>query len=623
MTPEEKMYQETLAAIDKGERDRARDLLTRLIKINPNKPDYWLWMSAMVNSARERTYCLKEVLRLDPQNRSAKHGLILMGALPPDDSLAIPLRMQKRHWEVSKIESGEEQNKVSTGTWVRIGLFVGAIAALIFLGVLGTVGPKQMRIPFLEALFRPTAAAYSYRMSPTAYASSTVVSKGAPPLWMSLKATYTPTAVYINTPHPLEAYTIALRAFQKGDWNNVIKYMNQVLELQKGSPSPDIYFYLGEAYRNQARYNDAISSYNKALSISADFAPASMGIGMARYAMSPSRWKDAQSDFQDAIEKDPNLFNAYLQLASLDIDHGDGDSAMQALAKADTLLANSPLVSFYRAEAYLINGKPDLALKEAKQANQLDITYLPAYRLIGEAAIAAGVPADAIEALKTYLLYQTEDGEALAWLGSAYAANQEMDLALKTFDLALQQNNRQYYVYLQRGLVYLNQKNGDLAVKDLLNAVSLKNDSFDAHIALGRAYLMTERDANAYQEFSTAEAYVQSAYQHAELYYWRGQSLENLGQTKAALRDWQALLALPGDTIPSDWADYAQQRAGTLSSPTVTPITPTLTLTRQPTRTLRATSTRMPTWTKAPTVTRKPTITPTGTRTITITPTPK
>ena len=48
MTAEETIFTEVLSALDKNEPERARDLLTRLIKANPNNPQYWLYMSAVV-----------------------------------------------------------------------------------------------------------------------------------------------------------------------------------------------------------------------------------------------------------------------------------------------------------------------------------------------------------------------------------------------------------------------------------------------------------------------------------------------------------------------------------------------------------------------------------------------
>ena len=98
-TPEEIMYQEVLVHIQRKEKSRARDLLTRLIKTNPNNPDYWLWMSAVTETMRERIYCLKEALRLDPNNEAAQRGLAMFGAIPVNPDLAAPLQHQKRRWE--------------------------------------------------------------------------------------------------------------------------------------------------------------------------------------------------------------------------------------------------------------------------------------------------------------------------------------------------------------------------------------------------------------------------------------------------------------------------------------------------------------------------------------------
>lgn len=83
MTPEESIYQEAVGAIEKGDNARARDLLMRLIKLSPTKPDYWLWISAMVETSKERIYSLKEVLKLDPQNADARQAIQMDVTLLP------------------------------------------------------------------------------------------------------------------------------------------------------------------------------------------------------------------------------------------------------------------------------------------------------------------------------------------------------------------------------------------------------------------------------------------------------------------------------------------------------------------------------------------------------------
>lgn len=76
------MFQEALTAIHAGDRLRARDLLTRLLQNVKDNPEYWIWMSTVVDTVKERIYCLKEALRLDPQNAAAKRGLSILGAGP-------------------------------------------------------------------------------------------------------------------------------------------------------------------------------------------------------------------------------------------------------------------------------------------------------------------------------------------------------------------------------------------------------------------------------------------------------------------------------------------------------------------------------------------------------------
>ena len=54
MTPEERLYQEGLEAIKQRDFPKARDLFTRLLKLNRQNPDYWIGMSAAVETTKER-----------------------------------------------------------------------------------------------------------------------------------------------------------------------------------------------------------------------------------------------------------------------------------------------------------------------------------------------------------------------------------------------------------------------------------------------------------------------------------------------------------------------------------------------------------------------------------------
>src|SRR5512135_723754 len=96
---ENTILHEAVEALRLGDRARARDLLTRMLKADQNNATYWLWLSSAVETQKERIYCLQSALRLDPQNAAAKRGLVLFGALPPDDSVQPFPVNHPRVWE--------------------------------------------------------------------------------------------------------------------------------------------------------------------------------------------------------------------------------------------------------------------------------------------------------------------------------------------------------------------------------------------------------------------------------------------------------------------------------------------------------------------------------------------
>src|SRR4030043_2400628 len=95
---QEKMYEAALEAIDQGQTTRARDLFTRLLRSDSSKAEYWLWMSTLVDTEKERIYCLESALRADPDNEAARRGLVILGARQAGDDVT-PIPPIHRNWE--------------------------------------------------------------------------------------------------------------------------------------------------------------------------------------------------------------------------------------------------------------------------------------------------------------------------------------------------------------------------------------------------------------------------------------------------------------------------------------------------------------------------------------------
>lgn len=606
--PDNPMYQETLEAIRQGQRSRARDLLTRLLRADSSNPEYWLWMSSVVDSPREQIYCLQSALRLDPNNSTARRGLVLLGALPPAENL-VPKPMVKRRWEVTPVEvpKGPGLGQFLNNMVVQVVFF-----SLLGVGILALIG-----YAILQNLPQPSAVTVRYPtetpgIAPTFTNTPTSVNVTAPVVVAATRipptptglmsfslivgVAYTPTPLYFATPHGAsEPYAIAMRAFLDGNWERALRFMQQAAQIEP--QAVDIRFLIGEILRHQGERRDALAAYQDTLALDPNFAPAYLGIARLKLAADPE--SDVSADLQQAIRRDPYYGEAYLERVDYYLNHDDFPNAVADLDIAAQLLPYSPLVHLYRARISLANGDPQGALDAALEANEIDRTILEAYHLIGQAAWAAGerilasqnyniyltyAPSYAPQELKNIAIAATEYGQLLFEEGEYAEAEQVLTLAL-TNDQDL------VNAYLYRGLARIELGQGQAAVNDLVRARSFNSSDFTANLGLARALWTAERPLEARAQCNITEGLAATPVELAQVYYWRARINESLGELQAAAHDWNALLLLDPTAVPPGWLSAAQNSLATLTalapaSATTIPGTPTLTSSQKlPTRT--------------------------------------
>jgi tetratricopeptide (TPR) repeat protein len=421
---------------------------------------------------------------------------------------------------------------------------------------------------------------------------------------MLLEATYTPQPLYVNTPHPIsEAFRAAQRAYERGDLSQALNFFKQASQVDLNAP--DILYYIGEVEDAMGNQQAALDAYNQAIARSSAFAPAYLGRARASLALNPRA--DIGADLQAALERDPALADAHLELAAYSLMLGDVQGALQALDTAEQLVPYSPRLPMLRSQALLLQGDEVQALELAREAHQRDLTLLPAYLVLGQAALANEEYQEAIWALETYLDYAANDGNGWMALARAYAAMSEPDQvyvepsrppqendfrsALDAFDRAIELNEELPELYLYRGLLYLAAGEGQPAVNDFVEARKLDTKSFPINLALGRALLVAGRARQAYDQIGGADDLAQSDLERAAVYYWRALAGEELRLDARVIADWQALLDLPSDSLPQGWAQTAEAHLLALTStatPTVTKTvqsTPTTTASKTPIRT--------------------------------------
>ncbi|NTV36259.1 MAG: tetratricopeptide repeat protein, partial [Anaerolineaceae bacterium] len=338
------------------------------------------------------------------------------------------------------------------------------------------------------------------------------------------------------------------------------------------------------------------------------FAPAYVGRATI-LLMKPGQEDDARTDIEEAIRLDDQFAEAYLALAEVDLREGQPQIALEQAEKAASILAQSPLVSWYQGRAYLALEDFEPALQAADQALVWDVGFLDAYRLQGEVYRKMGEWEKSIQPLEIYAAYQ-EDPQVLAWLGEAYARTDNLDEAENYFNQALAINAKLPDVYILRGNLYLEQGKAELSISDFDKAYEYDKKSYEAKLGLGRAYLLNDQPGDAYTSLNMAYTLMTTDEQKARLFYWRALSLEALGErnkqtyTNSTLNDWRALLALPDDVVPADWKITAQDHINKLLgikaslTPVVAQLTPTIGLTSTPSAVMTQT---LPLLTKTPT----------------------
>src|ERR1044071_1262522 len=138
MAEDNVVFQEAMEALREGKKAHARELLTGLLKTDQNNATYWVWMSATVDTPKERIYCLQTAIKLDPENATAKRGLILHGALPPDETIQPFPVNRPRLWE-EKLLLAHEKPKLKGWAAVRASP-VARIGGLVVLGAVIVAG---------------------------------------------------------------------------------------------------------------------------------------------------------------------------------------------------------------------------------------------------------------------------------------------------------------------------------------------------------------------------------------------------------------------------------------------------------------------------------------------------
>ncbi len=303
-----KSFHEAIKAIKNDNPTKARELLTRLLRSDKENLDYWLWLSSVVESRKEKIYCLQSAHSIDGSNQAVLRGLRIFGIELDDDEIE-PIPMMRRAWKV-EVDDSEGASKGFMKIWVNTiwrtvivsvaSIVVGGFLLNAIFGMGRTIFSPRLTVTPLAWTVTPSPTLTNTPSVRTPTSTSSVVE----PLWMLLEATYTPRPVYVNTPHPgIEAFRVGMRAYIDGNYESMLIFMVQVTSINPDSE--DAHYYVGEAHRLLNDYEQALEAYERAIALNVNFAPAYVGRAQAQLLEDGDA--DVEGDLEHAIALDPQF----------------------------------------------------------------------------------------------------------------------------------------------------------------------------------------------------------------------------------------------------------------------------------------------------------------------------
>jgi tetratricopeptide (TPR) repeat protein len=593
---EDRMFQEAITALNSGQRARARDLLTRLLRTDKINVEYWLYMSTVVDTKKEQIYCLENVLKYAPDNKIATRGLIFLGEMPSDEDVVPVKPVGEREWTLDQIYEGEDSSDLESSKPPRTTL---PLAQGISLGVAGLIVILLVVIgltgnPFFMGIGQSRASGnvgYSplFTAGPTRTGLFTSTPEGwiAPselittptPLPYLSNTSFTPTPRYVNTPHPDDVdFNMGMQALDRGSYEQAIEYFDSFIESEP--TALDARYYRALAYLWKGEMETARDEFLRIIDRDEAFAPAYVGVAQAWLALNPD-WV-VGDELYKAVSIAPDFIGGHLARAEYRLNRNVPEGVV---SDAEAVLAINPdngMAYYYLASAYLLLDRPAEALDAAIRAQELDSTILENYVVLGQAMVENDRLVDALSPLQTYLDFVDDNGMAWYLSGRARQAAGDHAGALGDFGIAIELREDLLDIYYYSGLSYLALGDIENALKQLRIAGKLFPSWFEVQVALTEAYYKNENYKDANNTIVEAKSSAKTDQQLAFFYYWRAYTFEMMGYLEQAEMDWNALLDLPPGSAPQVLSAEAVTHLRNLA---VTPTIPFPSPTHYPTMT--------------------------------------
>ena len=337
------------------------------------------------------------------------------------------------------------------------------------------------------------------------------------------------------------------------------QYLNAICLLRQGRPAEArtllsaclaqradfvwLYLLRGFAHEELQAWGAADSDFQKAAQLPLDEnARYVLAVNRGVLRVRQERFEDAIAELRSAIERKPNAYQAYVNLAQAYRRLDQRDRALDALHRAIQLEPGLAHLYRLRARLYLERNEPDRALGDFDQAIERETTNSP-YRVDdhverGRLLLSGGKPAAALGSFDAALALQKDHSLAQRLRAETLFRLGRFQEVIAAFDRYLEVGKPRESVYRGRGLARAELGQYPGAIDDFTKALELHPTSA-VQAYRGWTHLVVDAPKLALRDFELA---IELDPQNGDAYNGRGFVRAGLGRHHEAIQDAAAAL---------------------------------------------------------------------------------
>ncbi|XP_074650504.1 uncharacterized protein LOC141905524 isoform X2 [Tubulanus polymorphus] len=249
----------------------------------------------------------------------------------------------------------------------------------------------------------------------------------------------------------------------------------------------EAYFLIGKCYCEMKNHFEALDAFNNALKVNPKYANAYYQRGLMKMKLKQSK---GIQDFNRALAIDPTIFQAYLSRAAYYGMKGQYSKAILNCNEAIRMQRKSVRAYLYRGALKYHIKAYELAIQDLTMATNLDSSCAMAYF---NRAVCYHDSKDYGKALVDYGIVLLLDSDMILRVlinrGLLYFENGDYNNALYDFDYACKLQPKDVHLYHTLGLCYHKLGRLEEAIRAFTKAIELEQFFLDAYMGRGNAFL--------------------------------------------------------------------------------------------------------------------------------------